>query len=100
MCSLAQWSQVGVVSHWHRQAHGCKHGIFLSLLQLALLLLQTGSLGFLRFGIAFRIPAKVAILLPAPNRCHERMTQVVLALCIVLDILPFELGASATIKHQ
>lgn len=73
MGPLSQWRQVGVVSHWHRQAHGCEHGVFLGLFQLALLFLETRSLGFFGLGVTFRVPREIAVLLPAPDRRHERV---------------------------
>lgn len=92
--SFAQRCQVGVVSYWHWQAHGCEHSVFFCLLQLALLLLDARCFGFLRFGVAFCVPGEVFVLLPAPDWRHERVAQVVLALRIVLDVFPLELGAA------
>jgi hypothetical protein len=71
MRPFTQWCQIGVVPHWHWQAHGCEHGIFLGLFQLAFLLLQTCSFGFLGLGVAFCVPGKIAVLLPTPNWRHE-----------------------------
>jgi hypothetical protein len=47
--------------------------------------------------IAFSVPVEVFALLPAAYGRHERVTQVVLALGIVFDILPFEVAAAATV---
>jgi hypothetical protein len=46
---LSQWLQIRVVlcALWHGQAHGCKHSVFLGFLQLALLFLDSLSLGSL-----------------------------------------------------
>jgi hypothetical protein len=95
MRPFSQRCQIGVVSFRHWQAHGCEHGVFLCLLQLALFLLDARSLRFFRFGVALCVPREVFVLLPAPDRRHERVAQVVLALRIVLDVFPFELGAAA-----
>jgi hypothetical protein len=36
-------------------------------------------------------------LLPASDWCHERVAEVVFALRVVLDIFPFEVGATAAV---
>lgn len=97
VCFFAQRRQVGVVPFWHRQAHGSEHGILFCLFQLALFLFDARGLGFLRVGVAFRVPGEVLVLLPAPHWRHERVAQVVLALRIVLNIFPLELGAAASV---
>lgn len=97
MRPFAQRCQIGVVSYWHRQAHGRKHGVFLCLLQLALLLFDARSLGFFRFSVTLRVPGEILVLLPAPDWRHQRVAKVVFALRIVLDVLPLELGAAAAV---
>lgn len=93
---LSKWRQIRVVPHGHGQAHSNQHGILLCLLQFALFFGDAGSLGCFGLIIAFGVPAQVAALLPATNWGHERVAQVVFALRIVLDVFPFELGASST----
>ena len=45
--------------------------------------------------IGFGIPIQVLALLPASNRGHERVTEIVFALRIVLHVVPFEVDAAA-----
>jgi hypothetical protein len=99
VCLLSEWRQVGIVLGALRngQAHSSKHGIFFGFLQLALLLFDSLSLGFLGLGIALCIPVQVAALLPATHGGHERVAQVVFALRIAFDIFPLELSAAATV---
>lgn len=97
MCLLSKWRQVCVIlsALRHGQAHGSKHGVFFGFLQLALLLFDSLSLGFLGLGVALCIPVQVAALLPATHGGHERVAQVVFALGVVFDVFPFEFGAAA-----
>jgi hypothetical protein len=95
---LSQRGQVCIVfsSLRHGQTHGSQHGILFSLFQLALLFLDALSLCFLGVGIALCIPVQITTLLPAADRGHERVAQVVFALRIAFDIFPLEVGAAAT----
>lgn len=95
LCLDAERRQVGVVAHWHGQAHGGQHGILLGLFDLALLLLDAGGLGGLGLVVALCVPAEVAALLPAADGGHDGVAQVVFALRIVLDVFPLEVGAAA-----
>jgi hypothetical protein len=95
VCLLAQRRQVCVVAYRNGQAHSSQHRVLLSLLQLALLFFDARCLGFFGFFVAFCIPVQVASLLPATNGRHERVAEIVFALCIVLDVFPFEVGATA-----
>ena len=92
---LPQRREISVIPFRNRQAHGGEHGVLLGLLEPALLLLDARSLGFFAFDVALRVPAEVAVLLPAAHGGHERVAQVVFALGVVFDVFPFEFGAAA-----
>lgn len=45
--------------------------------------------------VGLGVPIQIFALLPASNRGHERVTEIVFALRIVLHVVPFEVDAAA-----
>jgi hypothetical protein len=86
------------VRYWESKSP--RHSIFLGLLDLPQLLLPL--LALLRCNLLRRlvritslsIPIQIFALLPASNRGHERVAEIVFALRIVLHIFPFEVDAA------
>lgn len=78
------------------KAQGGAKGILLGLFDSSYLfgphLLLTLGIIIVPFGIPRQIPS----LLPAAHRCHEAVTEVILAMLIILDIVPLEVGSTAT----
>lgn len=44
--------------------------------------------------VGLGVPVQIFALLPAPNRGHERVAEIVFALRIVLHVVPFEVDAA------
>lgn len=84
-----------------RQSHSRPHGILLRLPHLPQLLspgllllpfpLLRRQLGIVGFGV----PAQIFVLLPTPDRSHERVAQVVFAVGGGFDFVPAEVHAAA-----
>ena len=97
MRSLAQRREVGIGfgAHWHRQAHGGQHGVLFRLFELALFFGDASSFCLLGLLVTLGVPGQVASLLPAADRRHDRVAQVVLAVRIIFDVGPLKVAAPA-----
>lgn len=119
VCLLAQWSQIriGGLAFWYGKTHCCEHCILFGFFELALFLSKLLGSGLLIVVVAFGIPVEIATLLPTTNSYrksakrsqvleqsghtrHERMAEIILALRVLLDILPFEFGAAAAVARS
>jgi hypothetical protein len=85
----------------YRKSQSSRHSVFFSLLhfpQLLLPLLALFRCNLLRrlvCVVGLSIPIQIFALLPASNRSHERVAEIVLALRIVFHVVPFEVDAAA-----
>lgn len=70
-----------------------RHCVFFLLLDFAELFFSLLRIFFI---ITFCVPIQVSALLPPPNRRHERVPQVVLAMLVIFDVLPGEVGPATT----
>jgi len=86
---------------WYWKPKSPRHSIFFSLLHFSQLLLpllalfRRNLLRRLVRIVGLRIPIQIFALLPASNRGHERVAEIVFALRIVLHVVPFEVDAAA-----
>jgi hypothetical protein len=78
-----------------------RHSILFSLFHFPQLLFPLFALfccyflGRLMRIVGLGIPIEILAFLPASNRCHERMAEIVFALRIAFDVVPFEINAAA-----
>jgi hypothetical protein len=98
--ALAQRLSIGTPIRY-RKPKRSSHSIFFSLFHFPALLFHLFA--FFRFAlfcclvriVGFRVPVEVFAFLPPSHWCHERVAQVVFALRVAFDVLPFEVYAAA-----
>ena len=85
----------------YRKSESPRHSILFSFLHFPQLLLpllalfRCNLLGRLVRIVGLGVPVQIFALLPASDRGHERVAEIVFALCIVLHVVPFEVDAAA-----
>lgn len=84
----------------HRKPQRPRHSIFFSLFHFpALLFAPLALFLFTLFRrlvrvLGFRVPIQIFAFLPPSHGCHQRVAQVVFALGVAFDVLPFEVYAA------
>jgi hypothetical protein len=98
--ALAQRFRIGTPIR-NRKPKRSSHCIFFSLFHFPALLFHLLTLFRLALFhrlvrvVGFCVPVEIFAFLPSSHWCHERVAQVVFALRVAFDILPFEVHAAA-----